>query len=230
MPSPQPPPGAAADAFPDPDDEALDPDDLELDDDFTNEFQASMAQIMGQLGSGDDDEALEFQKMMQDLLKGELGGAGGVGGGDLDQAALLAALSGAGVPGIGPPPAAAGKGKKAVASNAKAGPSSAAAGPPASFQDTIKQTMNKMRDSGSTVDAEAEARAANETDPLTAMMAQMAGLGDMGDMGGADGLQGMLDEMMDQLMSRDLLYTPLKELSDKVRSPTSPTRCITARS
>ncbi|KAL8286543.1 hypothetical protein RQP46_004560 [Phenoliferia psychrophenolica] len=215
---PQPDAAAGSDFdFDDPDDLPLDGLDLEGED-FAHEFQQSMAQLMGQLGDGDDDEAREFQKMMQGMLSGDmaglLGGAGGPGGADLDPAALLAALSGTGPSSsAAPAPAAKAKGKKATAP--AAGPSAPAT--PANFQDTIKQTMNKMRDSSTTVDAEAEARAAAGAgvDPLAAMMAQMAGLGDMGDIGGADGLQGMLDEMMGQLMSRDLLYVPLKELSDK---------------
>ena len=40
------------------------------------------------------------------------------------------------------------------------------------------------------------------------------GMGGGGD--GTDDVQGLLESMMSQLMSKDLLYDPLKELDDKV--------------
>lgn len=124
-------------------------------------------------------------------MKGEMG-LPPPGPGEMDPAALLASLAGP-----------KGKGREA-----------------GSFQDTIGSTLDKLRDSKVTVDAETEKAQANagETDPLVAMMAQMAGMGGAaGGLGGEEGMQGMLDEMMEQLMSRELLYEPLKELSDKVR-------------
>ncbi|KAK4705617.1 peroxin-19, partial [Phenoliferia sp. Uapishka_3] len=205
-PSPSAPASAPAD-FPDPDDEPLEEDDDIDSEEFNKEFQASMAEIMGQLGNGTDDEAIEFQKMMEGLLKG--GGEGD--GGELDPAQLLAALGGGGgFPGMGMGGGPA-KAKGKTSSNAKAGPSSTPS-TPANFQDTIKKTMSKMKESNTTVETEKEAKETAGDDPLAAMMAQMAGLGDMG---GEEGIQGMLDEMMEQLMSRDLLYVPLKELSEK---------------
>lgn len=60
---------------------------------------------------------------------------------------------------------------------------------------------------------------------MAAMLAQLAGMpggagGGLPGLEGLDsdeGLQGMLDDMMKQLMSREMLYEPLKELADKVR-------------
>jgi peroxin-19 len=50
-----------------------------------------------------------------------------------------------------------------------------------------------------------------ESDPLFGdMLKQMEGMSNSGD------LQGMLETMMEQLMSKDVLYEPLKDLSDKV--------------
>lgn len=128
---------------------------------------------------------------MEDIMKGEMG-LPPPGPGAMDPAALLASLAGT-------------KGKGRAAG---------------SFQDTIGTTLDKLRDSKVTVDAETEKAqaSAGETDPLVAMMAQMAGMG-AGGLGGEEGMQGMLNEMMEQLMSRELLYEPLKELSDKVRLP-----------
>lgn len=42
-----------------------------------------------------------------------------------------------------------------------------------------------------------------------------------GDGDAEDGLQGMLETMMSQLMSKEVLYEPLKEMHEKVRKPTS---------
>ena len=57
---------------------------------------------------------------------------------------------------------------------------------------------------------------------MAAMLAQLAGVPGGGGLPGLEGLdsdeglQGMLDDMMKQLMSREMLYEPLKELADKV--------------
>ena len=42
-------------------------------------------------------------------------------------------------------------------------------------------------------------------------------MGDLGGEGGED-VQGMLESMMSQLMSKELLYEPMKELNEKVRT------------
>ncbi|GAA5976349.1 hypothetical protein JCM10908_005468 [Rhodotorula pacifica] len=105
--------------------------------------------------------------------------------------------------------------------------SSSSTAPPANFQDAIAASMSKLRDSSTTADA---SRAASSTGAggggdsagMAAMLAQLAGMpGGAGGLGGLEGLdsdeglQGMLDDMMKQLMSREMLYEPLKELADK---------------
>ncbi|KAK4058315.1 Peroxisome chaperone and import receptor [Microbotryomycetes sp. JL221] len=117
-----------------------------------------------------------------------------------------------------------GKAKASAAASSSSAPSNATAATSTSgsnaatgtqsFQDTIAATLSKMKETSSTVDAETEAKTAAGADPLAALMAQMAAGGD-GEFGGEEGLQSMLDEMMGQLMSRDVLYEPLKELRDK---------------
>lgn len=51
---------------------------------------------------------------------------------------------------------------------------------------------------------------------LSALASKAGGEGGEGDEGG---IQDMLDGMMQQLMSKDVLYDPLKDLRDKVRNP-----------
>ena len=51
----------------------------------------------------------------------------------------------------------------------------------------------------------------------------MSSLGDMGGEGDTEeGLQGFLETMMSQLMSREVLYEPLKEMHEKVWQFTNP--------
>jgi len=45
----------------------------------------------------------------------------------------------------------------------------------------------------------------------------------LGDEGGGDGdMHGILDTLMSQLMSKDILYEPLNELNQKVRNNPEP--------
>lgn len=49
------------------------------------------------------------------------------------------------------------------------------------------------------------------------MEALLSSLGDIGDDGETEGgLQGLLETMMSQLMSKEVLYEPLKEMDEKV--------------
>ncbi|KAH7908723.1 Pex19-domain-containing protein [Hygrophoropsis aurantiaca] len=82
------------------------------------------------------------------------------------------------------------------------------------YQSRIRAAANKLKESESTLKSSSEAAAAANADPLEALLAQ---LGDLGGEGGQseEGLQGMLEMMMTQLMSKDVLHEPLKELSDK---------------
>lgn len=195
-----------------------------------------MAQLMGDLGGaagegmGDDDDSAELQKLLAGLMKGDLAGgfggapglgAGGEGGGEEgEMAALLAALSGGGSgAGAFAPPQPAGVAATSGATAARTKVAASASGsspapPPANFQDAIKASMSKMKQSSGDAQAATDAESAAGSDPLAAMLAQMGGMpgGGMGE----EGLQGMLDEMMESLMSRELLYQPLKELLEKV--------------
>lgn len=52
----------------------------------------------------------------------------------------------------------------------------------------------------------------SEEDPLAALLASLGGLGGDGELDG----DSMLESMMDGLMSKEVLYEPLKELNSKV--------------
>lgn len=81
------------------------------------------------------------------------------------------------------------------------------------FQSRIRSTVSRLRESESGLQS-SDASASAEGAPLESLLSQLEGLG--GD--GAEGeeqLQEMLEAMMGQLMSKDVLYEPLKELHDK---------------
>jgi peroxin-19 len=102
--------------------------------------------------------------------------------------------SGTGASGSGP-----------TASGSKQGP----AAPPANFQDAIKSTMSRLRESDQT--ATSNASQANEMDFEKLMEA----LGNVSGAEGEEGVAAMLENMMSELMGKEVLYEPLKELRDK---------------
>ncbi|KAF9436699.1 Peroxisome chaperone and import receptor [Entomortierella beljakovae] len=77
----------------------------------------------------------------------------------------------------------------------------------ASFQDRIAKTMDKLKDSSDQV----EAKVAEESEDalMAEMMKQMEGLAEGGD------FQNVLEGMMEQLMSKDILYEPMLDLKTK---------------
>jgi peroxin-19 len=189
----------------------------------------------------------EFAKIMQEMLKGDFAaapggasGAGAGGAGDDELQKLMAAL-GMSADDFGLPPSEGNNNAAAapVASTSKAAPAAATTSasttsappppPPANFQDAIAASMSKLRDSSTTANASRAAAsssgAGGDSAGMAAMLAQLAGMpggagGGLPGLEGLDsdeGLQGMLDDMMKQLMSREMLYEPLKELADKVR-------------
>lgn len=102
---------------------------------------------------------------------------------------------------------------------------SSAAG--AGFQDKIKQAMEKMKEAETkTKAAESSGSGAANPESMEELLKTLGdlGLGDLGldGPGGGDDseLAGFLESMMGQLMSKEILYEPLKELADGV-SPLS---------
>ncbi|TPX30797.1 hypothetical protein SmJEL517_g05722 [Synchytrium microbalum] len=92
----------------------------------------------------------------------------------------------------------------ATASSSSAAASAAGAG---SLQDKIAETMNKLKNSSNAVGSEVQAGL--DTDMMQQMMKQMEGLMDSGD------LNTMLEGMMESLLSKDVLYEPMKDLAAK---------------
>jgi peroxin-19 len=90
----------------------------------------------------------------------------------------------------------------------------AAAGTNATFEDTIRRTMERMSTSDATATNAASQSANSEEDMLAQLLKAMeteAGAGD-----GEDGdLSKMFLGMMEQLTNKDMLYEPMKELDDK---------------
>ncbi|OAX36256.1 Pex19-domain-containing protein [Rhizopogon vinicolor AM-OR11-026] len=86
------------------------------------------------------------------------------------------------------------------------------AGEKDNFQSHIRNTMNKLKESESGLKSTDASSSAASADPLEALLSQ---LGDLGEGEGEEELQGVLEAMMGQLMGKDVLYEPLKELSDK---------------
>ncbi|KAI8052031.1 Pex19 protein family-domain-containing protein [Syncephalis plumigaleata] len=82
---------------------------------------------------------------------------------------------------------------------------------PQNFQDTITETMNRLRNSSD--QAKTESKTASEDDGQDALMAEM--LRQMEQLTDSGEFDGLIDGMMGQLMTRDVLYEPMKELAEK---------------
>ncbi|KAG8944987.1 Peroxisome chaperone and import receptor [Tulasnella sp. 419] len=110
----------------------------------------------------------------------------------------------------------AGESGKANEQNGVASGSGASGKPKADgdFQNAIRQTMEKLKDSDDALKADA----ANSADPLAQLLQQLGKMGGegAGEGEGEDGdMQSLLENMMSSLMSKDMLYEPLKELDEK---------------
>lgn len=181
------------------------------DDEFARSLQAGMAELLGDLEGNPD-----MQKQFEDLVK-ELGeGVTAVGadsasttgasttakGGNSEEDLIAAALSG--LPG-------------ATATNQS---SAEKAKVEASFQETIRATMERMNASSASATEATSSSAAGSDDFLSAMLAEMEkGGGDpsslLGGAGGDEDFSKLLLGMMEQLTNKDILYEPMKELHDK---------------
>lgn len=101
---------------------------------------------------------------------------------------------------------------KEAPSGAKGEGASKANAADASFQDTIRRTMERMQNSGE--QATAAAASGNEDDFMSEMLKQLSS-GDFNPEGGEEEFSKMLMGMMEQLTNKDILYEPMKELNDK---------------
>ncbi|KAI9568668.1 Pex19 protein [Boletus coccyginus] len=82
------------------------------------------------------------------------------------------------------------------------------------FQSRIRSTVSRLRESESGLQS-SDSSASAGGEPLQSLLSQLEGLGDGDGAEGEEQLQEMLEAMMGQLMSKDVLYEPLKELHDK---------------
>lgn len=89
---------------------------------------------------------------------------------------------------------------------------------PKSFQETVAQTMNKLRDSSDKVEQQVaeDAKMASLTggmseDAMEQMMKELEGMMASGD------FENVFGGLMEQLMSKELLHEPMKDLATKVR-------------
>jgi peroxin-19 len=93
------------------------------------------------------------------------------------------------------------------------GPSSTArASGESAFQKSIRETMERMKSSEQSMKESTSSSAAPEGDELASILAAL-GSGEGGEEDTE--LASFLESMMDQLMSKEILYEPLKELHDK---------------
>lgn len=101
---------------------------------------------------------------------------------------------------------------------APSGPANTAPAPnveDASFQDTIRRTMERMQASGE--QATAAAASGGADDFMSEMLKQLSS-GDLGALGGEENeeeFSKMLMGMMEQLTNKEILYEPMKELDEK---------------
>ncbi|KAJ4468340.1 Pex19 protein family-domain-containing protein [Lentinula aciculospora] len=89
------------------------------------------------------------------------------------------------------------------------------------FQSKIKQTMEKLKESEVNLQNSSSSTSAGNPETLQGLLNSLKDLGldDLGANGGGEEdeaeLASFLESMMGQLMSKDVLYEPLKELDDK---------------
>jgi peroxin-19 len=159
---------------------------------FAEQLESSMAQLLQGLDT-DPDMATQFQDMMKQF--GDLGSS--------------APTTGPSAPVPAQPSPKTTK-KKEPKAKAAAAPSP---GGEESFQETIKKTMERMRESGD--QATAAATTESGDDMMAELMRAMQSSGlDSGE-GTEEDFSKMLLGMMEQLTNKDILYEPMKELDDK---------------
>lgn len=154
------------------------------DDEFARQLQAGMAELLG--GLGDDPEMQkQFQEMMKELSAAAEQEAAGTSTQSTDAASK---------PKTTPAP-----------------PTSSSAAKPA-FASTIEKTMERMQASGESASA---AAATSSQDDMLAQMLKDLEAGNFPSMDGDQGdFNSMLMGMMEQLVNKDILYEPMKELHD----------------
>jgi peroxin-19 len=161
------------------------------DEDFAKQLQAGITELLGGLETSSD---MPDMPALENIMK-ELGGAAALG-----EAA-----------GLGPAPAPASSTSKGSSSAAETEKEKAAT--EKSFQETIKETMERMKASDS--QSTAAAAASDNSDDLVAEMLKAMQASGLEGEGSEEDFSKMLLGMMEQLTNKDILYEPMKELDDK---------------
>lgn len=84
---------------------------------------------------------------------------------------------------------------------------------PASFDDTIRRTMERMENSSAA--ASSASQTAKSEEDMLADLLKSLGSGEGGEGGNPDELSSMFLSMMQQLTNKDMLYEPMKDLHGK---------------
>ncbi|KAM0333402.1 hypothetical protein ACHAQA_002063 [Verticillium albo-atrum] len=166
------------------------------DDEFAKQLQAGMSDLLGELEKNAGPPPLvvvfigvpEMQAQFDDVFKSMTAAAAQDAAGEGSQ-----------------PSAPSGSAQPTASAEAQASD--------ASFQDTIRRTMERMQASGDS--ATAAAADSSTDDFLAEMMKQMGEGGGLDGAGGEEDFSKMLMGMMEQLTNKEILYEPMKELNDK---------------
>ncbi|KAK4237431.1 Pex19 protein family-domain-containing protein [Achaetomium macrosporum] len=151
-------------------------------DDFAKQLQAGMADLLGEL-----ENSPEMQAQFESIFK-ELGVAASA---SAEQASTAPTPPGPG---------------------ARSASTGAAGGVEASFQETIRRTMERMQTSG---DQATAAAAAEGSDNFIAELLKAMQSSNPDSEGNDEEFSKMLMGMMEQLTNKEILYEPMKELDEK---------------
>ncbi|KAK0635848.1 Pex19 protein family-domain-containing protein [Bombardia bombarda] len=171
-----------------------DDEDVLNDEDFAKQLQDGMADLLGAM-----ETTPEMAAQFESIFK-ELGAAAAAAASDLSPAEAASASAAA---------------SSTSRPSTSAGATSAAN---ASFQETIRRTMERVQTSGEQATAAAAAEGSDDFIAELLKQIQAAGGGGLGGDGGEgneEEFSKMLMGMMEQLTDKDILYVPMRELHDK---------------
>jgi len=102
---------------------------------------------------------------------------------------------------------------KSQSAKSKSPPPTSSTSKPASFEDTIRRTMERMETSSATATSATQTQSTSEEDMLAEMLKALDS--SASDPNSQDDLSKLFLGMMEQLTNRDMLYEPMKELNTK---------------
>lgn len=155
------------------------------DDEFAKQLQAGMAELLGEI-----DKSPEMLSHFEAIFK------------NIEEAAATVEAE-----------ETAGKVEAASKGGTSSKAGSTTSAPDASFQDTIRETMKRVQNSGD--QATAAAAAGDGTDDLLSELLKHVGSGGLDGNGNEEDFSKMLMGMMEQLTNKEILYDPMKELHEK---------------